>query len=149
MKAPQFQLIQTGTPAYEEMIALRMAVLLDPIGVPRTYINPQKEAEDTLVGVYENRQLVGCCILTKIDEATIQLRQMAVAASHQQKGLGRSILLFAEAVAREQGYSVVKLHARDTVIPFYRKCGYAPVGEPFFEVGIGHQAMQKALANHG
>ncbi|HEY1023421.1 MAG TPA: GNAT family N-acetyltransferase, partial [Flavisolibacter sp.] len=96
----QFRIIQTGTKAYEEMICLRMAVLLDPIGIPRTYINPQKEASDHLLGVYEDDQLAGCCILTPVDQKTVQLRQMAVHASHQQKGVGRALLSFAEAVAR-------------------------------------------------
>lgn len=141
----QFRIIQTGTKAYEEMICLRMAVLLDPIGIPRTYINPQKEASDHLLGVYEDDQLAGCCILTPVDQKTVQLRQMAVHASHQQKGVGRALLSFAEAVARDKGFLVLKLHARDTVISFYQKCGYTPIGDPFVEVGIGHQAMQKEL----
>ncbi len=142
----QFRIIQTGTPAYEEMIALRMTVLLDPVGIPRSYIDPQKESKDTLIGAYENEQLAGCCILTPVDRDTVQLRQMAVSESYQQQGVGRALLGFAEIVAREQGFRILKLHARDTVIPFYRKCGYTPVGSPFVEVGIGHHAMQKQLS---
>ena len=38
------------------------------------------------------------------------------------------------------------LHARDTAIPFYKKLGYECVGEPFVEVTILHQAMQKRLS---
>lgn len=146
MNTLNFQIIQTGTPAYEAMIALRMAVLLNPIGIPRSYINPEKEALDTMIGAYKGASLLGCCILTGVDTASVQLRQMAVDASQQQAGVGRSLLSFAEGVAKEQGYSTLKLHARDTVIPFYQKCGYVPVGEPFFEVGIAHQVMQKSLS---
>lgn len=127
------------------MVALRMAVLLDPIGIPRSYITPEKEAADTLIGAYEGEHLLGCCVLTRIDRETVQLRQMAIQASQQQKGLGRSLLAFAETIAKQQGYHLLKLHARDNVIPFYQKCGYRPVGDPFFEVGIGHQVMQKSL----
>ncbi len=127
------------------MIALRMAVLLGPIGIPQSYIDPQKEGMDTLMGAYEEGRLVGCCILTAVDGAIIQLRQMAVVSSLQQKGIGKALLSFAESVARKQGYPMVKLHARDTVIPFYQKCGYTIIGDPFFEVGIGHHIMQKSL----
>lgn len=123
-----------------------MAVLLDPIGIPRSYINPQKEASDILLGVYENDQLAGSCILTPVDERIVQLRQMAVHVSYQQKGVGRTLLSFAEALAREQGFGLLKLHARDTVISFYQKCGYEPTGNPFAEVGIKHQVMQKELS---
>ncbi|RYZ62164.1 MAG: GNAT family N-acetyltransferase [Chitinophagaceae bacterium] len=119
---------------------------MDPIGVPRSYINPENEASDTLIGAFWAESLLGCCILTKVDAATVQLRQMAVDTSQQQAGVGRRLLAFAEGIAIKQGYSTLKLHARDTVIPFYQKCGYAPVGEPFFEVGIAHQVMQKNLS---
>jgi predicted GNAT family N-acyltransferase len=142
----QFGLIQTGTPAYEAMIDLRMKVLLEPIGIPRSYIDPVKEASDTLVGAYQETQLIGCCILTRLDESTVQVRQMAVSASQQQKGIGRAVLSFAETLARNQGYQVLKLHARETVVGFYRKCDYAIVGNPFVEVGIRHWVMQKGLS---
>ena len=128
------------------MIDLRMRVLLEPIGIPRSYIDPVKEASDILVGAYDGAQLAGCCILTRLDETTVQVRQMAVSASHQQKGIGRAVLSFAETLARNQGYPVLKLHARETVVDFYRKCDYVIVGNPFVEVGIRHWVMQKQLS---
>ena len=142
----QIRLIQTGTPAYEQMAELRMRVLLDPIGVPRSYINPEKEKEDTLIGAFDGDQLVGCCILTHIDPSTMQLRQMAVDTTQQKKGVGASIIAFAEKLARERGYQVLMMNARDAVLDFYRKCGYTVKGEQFFEVGIGHHRMEKQLA---
>ena len=141
----QFYTITPLTAAYEEMANLRMKVLLDPIGIPRSYINPEKEAEDFLIGVYANGALVGCCILTKVDDTTVQLRQMAVAAAAQKSGIGRQVLSFAERLAREKGFSNMVMHARDTVIPFYQKCGYCINGSRFFEVGIPHHKMQKNL----
>ncbi|MBB1286052.1 GNAT family N-acetyltransferase [Flavisolibacter sp. BT320] len=141
----QFRTIQTGTPAYEAMINLRMEVLLDPIGIPKSYIDPLKEASDSLLCAYDDEQLAGCCILTPVNEKTVQLRQMAVSQSHQKNGVGRALLDFAETLARNQGFRIVKLHARETVIAFYQKCGYTSIGDRFFEVNIGHQAMQKEL----
>jgi predicted GNAT family N-acyltransferase len=141
--------IQTNTPGYEAMIALRMKVLLDPVGIPRTYINPQKEADDVLIGAYENDRLIGCCILTQVDERTLQLRQMAVDNVLQQKGIGKAIVAFAERFAKDQGYKKLMMHARDAVINFYQKCGYTISGEPFVEVGIGHHKMEKELDTDG
>jgi len=88
----RFNLIETNTTAYEQMIALRMRVLLDPIGIPRSYINPEKEAYDLLIGAFAQEQLVGCCILTKISDTTVQLRQMAVDSSLQKRGVGAAVL---------------------------------------------------------
>jgi predicted GNAT family N-acyltransferase len=39
------------------------------------------------------------------------------------------------------------MHARDTVLSFYEKCGYQISGEQFFEVGIAHHKMQKEVAS--
>ena len=142
----QFSLIDPRTPDYEAMVALRMEVLLNPIGIPRSYINADKEAGDLLIGAFQNRQLIGCCILTRVSETTVQLRQMAVAQSLQGQGIGAAILRFAEGLAFDRGYRILLLHARDNVVPFYRKSGYVPIGEPFFEVGIGHSKMQKQLS---
>lgn len=145
MRDVQFHFIKVGTPAYEQMIALRMKVLLDPIGIPRTYIDPQKEAADLLIGAYENGQLVGCCILTILSDNMVQLRQMAVDTCLQNQGIGAALLYFAEGAARQSGFHRLVLHARDTVLWFYAKCGYRIAGEPFSEVGIGHHKMEKEL----
>lgn len=141
----KIRVIATGTPEYEAMIALRMRVLLDPIGIPRTYINPPAEAADVLVAAFENGQLVGCCVLTPRSETTVQLRQMAVDESRQKKGVGAAIVGFAEREAAARGFQTLVLHARDGVVPFYQKCGYRICGEQFFEVGIPHHAMEKTL----
>jgi predicted GNAT family N-acyltransferase len=141
----QIKLIDTGTKAYEEMAALRRKVLLAPIGIPPSYINPQQEAKDILIGAFEKDRLVGCCVLTKLDVHTVQLRQMAVDASVQKKGIGAALLLFAESLAKEKGYQTLMMHARDEVLDFYKKCGYQITGEQFFEVGIGHHKMERAL----
>ena len=139
------RLIDTTTKEYEDMVNLRMKVLLDPIGIPKSYINPEKEKSEILIGAFEGGLLVGCCILTPLDKNTIQLRQMAVQNEFQQKGIGASIVGFAEMLARQKGYTVLMMHARDSVMDFYEKCGYHASGPQFFEVGIGHHKMEKQL----
>lgn len=138
-------LLTTDTPGYEAMIALRMAVLLAPIGIPRSYINPQKEAGDSLIGAFDEGRLIGCCILTRIDEDTVQLRQMAVDSGLQRKGIGAAVLAYAEDLAKTKGYKTLMMHARESVTGFYRNCGYAVTGERFFEVDIPHVQMEKHL----
>ncbi len=72
---------------------------------------------------------------------------MVVDPLHQGKKIGVAIIQFAEAVAKENGYSKLMMNARDPVIEFYEKCGYHIVGEQFFEVGIGHHKMEKNLVD--
>ena len=144
----QLRIIYTGTSEYKAMIDLRMKVLLDPVGIPRSYINPEKEKEDILIGAFDGEQLTGCCILTHVDQNMLQLRQMAVDDSLQNKGVGASIVGYAETIAKERGYSTLMMHARDTVMGFYERCGYHVDGEQFFEVGISHHKMKKQLLNN-
>lgn len=139
------RLIDIDSNEYEAMKQLRLDVLLNPIGVPASYINPQKEKTDLLVGAYENEVLIGCCVLTPLDNELIQLRQMAVQPHLQGKGIGAAIVTFAEQIARGKGFTRLMMHARDVVIPFYEKSGYTIAGEQFTEVGIDHHRMEKRL----
>jgi N-acetylglutamate synthase-like GNAT family acetyltransferase len=139
------QLIETNSPAYEQMINLRMEVLLNPIGVPRSYINPEKESNDILIGAFEEEQILGCCILTVVDTTIMQLRQMAVSQTLQRSGVGAAIIGFAEQQAKDRGYTTLMMHARDAVIPFYEKQGYIIDGDGFTEVNIPHHKMKKEL----
>jgi len=141
----EIRTVKSGSSDYEQIVALRIKTLLEPIGVPATYIVLEKEKNDVFVGAFKNHELIGCCVLTKKNESTIQLRQMAVRKDQQGKGIGAAIVNFAEATARNLGYAVLMMHARDPVIEFYKKCGYQTVGEQFFEVGIGHHQMEKNL----
>lgn len=127
------------------MIDLRMKVLLDPIGIPRSYIDPEKEKADYLIAAFEGADMIGCCILTPVDSSTIQLRQMAVNTILQKKGVGTALVSFAEVFSKEKGYQKLMMHARDSVLDFYKKCGYSISGPQFFEVGIGHHKMEKEL----
>jgi predicted GNAT family N-acyltransferase len=138
------KLIETGTKEYDEMTNLRKRGLLDPYGIPHYYINPEKEKDDFLIGAFDE-QLVGCCMLTKKDDVTLQLRQMVVDSAHQKSGVGAAIVAFAENVAREHGFQKMILHARDTAKGFYSKYSYKIVGEEFFEVGLRHFKMEKEI----
>jgi predicted GNAT family N-acyltransferase len=142
----EIRIIQHNSPDYEQMLQLRISQLLQPIGVPASYIDSEKEKQDILIGAFENSTIIGCCVLTPRGEKTVQLRQMAVRNDFRAKGIGAAIVGFAETVAREKQFSILMMHARNPVIDFYTKCGYSIDGAEFFEVGIGHHKMQKQLS---
>lgn len=139
------KIITHGSAEYDVMIELRVNQLLEPIGVPASYIEREKEKKDILIGAFENGEIIGCCVLTPKDHSVIQLRQMTVRSDYRRKDIGRAIIEFAEDVAREKKFSILMMHARNQVIDFYKKCGYVIEGDQFFEVGIGHHKMQKQL----
>ncbi len=141
----KLRLLKHKSPAYEKMIELRLNVLLEPIGVPATYIEREQEKDDLLIGAFNEDILVGCCVLTPGNKDVIQLRQMAVLTALHGKGVGAAIVEFAEDIAASNGFKILMMHARSVVVDFYRKCGYEIVGEEFEEVGIKHYKMQKKL----
>lgn len=141
----EIRFIEHNSSGYDEMIQLRLTELLEPIGVPASYIDRKKEQHDILIGAFRNDVLIGCCVLTPHTNGVMQLRQMAVRNDFRGKGIGAAIIEFAEAAAKENGFLTLMMHARDAVMDFYKKCGYTISGGQFFEVGIGHHKMQKQL----
>jgi N-acetylglutamate synthase-like GNAT family acetyltransferase len=130
---------------YEQMVALRYAVLRQPLGLGFDMADLAKEKDDILIACTDDDEVLGCCILTKIDADKVRLRQMAVPDKLHGRGIGASIIAFAENLARDKGFKKITMHARDTAIGFYEKFGYAIVGNQFREVNLPHHIMEKSL----
>jgi N-acetylglutamate synthase-like GNAT family acetyltransferase len=141
----KLKLIRHGSAEYEQMIELRMNLLRRPLGLSFTREQLDAEKDDILIGAFENDAIIGCCVLSPYDSHRIQLRQMAVSENVQSKGVGREIVAFAEKTAKENSYTLLMMHARNTALGFYRKCGYEIKGNEFIEVTIPHHYMEKQL----
>ena len=137
--------IDHGSKAYQQMVQLRLEILRKPLGLSFTREELDNEKNDILIAAFDEDKILGCCILTKIDDRHIRLRQMAVQKNLQGKGIGESIISFAEIIARDKGYKILTMHARDTAIGFYEKFGYTVKGEQFEEVKTKHHIMEKRL----
>jgi len=137
--------IDHGSKEYEQIIQLRFSVMREPLGLGFTKEELDKEKENIHIGAFEDDELLGCCMLAKVDGETLQLRQMAVKNNLQRKGIGGSILSFAENLSRDKGYRKIMMHARDTAVGFYEKFGYIVTGEPFTEINLPHRIMEKNL----
>jgi predicted GNAT family N-acyltransferase len=89
--------------------------------------------------------MVGCLILQDYGDSNIKMRQVAVAEKQQGKGVGQKMVAFSEVYARQNGFTKMVLHARESACPFYDKLSYDRVGEQFEEVNIPHFKMEKVL----
>lgn len=127
------------------MVHLRNEILRKPLGLSFDKEELEQEKEDILMGAFEDDRLLGCCLMSRMDAATIRLRQMAVPNNMQGKGIGRALMIFAENIARDLGYKKLCMHARTTAVGFYQKLGYTITGEEFTEVTIPHYVMEKSL----
>lgn len=139
------KVIYHGTKEYDQMVKLRYEIMRKPQGLSFSDDELEKEKDDILIGAFDDDAIIGCCMLTKIDNNCTRLRQMAVQKNKQGKGIGESMMAFAENIARDRGYKRMMMHARDTAIGFYEKYGYRVKGDEFIEVNIKHHVMQKEL----
>jgi len=140
-----FCIVTYGSPEYKTMCKLRDEVLRKPIGLRLTEAETIRDINDILLAYIDNGEALACCILSEKDSDTVQLRQMAVSPTLQGKGIGKELLQFAEKVAKENHYSVLRMHARKVATGFYKKSGYVITGEEFTEVGIPHFEMMKEI----
>jgi len=134
-----------GTKEYKQMVDLRYAILRKPLNLSFDPEELDKEKDDILIGAFEEEKILGCCLLTKIDKESLKLRQMAVQNNLQGKGIGASMMNFAENVARDAGYKKLIMHARKTATGFYEKLGFKISGDEFLELSIPHFVMEKKL----
>jgi N-acetylglutamate synthase-like GNAT family acetyltransferase len=137
--------IDHGTKEYKQMVELRNEILRKPLGLTFDPKELDKEKHDILIAALEEDKMLGCCLLTKVDNQCVRLRQMAVQNNLQGKGIGATMMNYAENVARDAGYNKIIMHARKTTTPFFEKLGYKIAGDEFVEITIPHYIMEKRL----
>jgi predicted GNAT family N-acyltransferase len=137
--------IDHGSKEYQQMVNLRMEILRKPLGLSFTPDELAKEKDDILIAAFDDDEILACCLLTKAGNKSLRLRQMAVQNNLQGKGIGASMMNFAETVARDKGYKKMMMHARKNALGFYEKLGYKITSNEFEEVTIPHYVMEKKL----
>ena len=141
-----FTEIPFATPAFDEALGLRNAVLRVPLGREFYADDIAREYDQTHLGVYApSWELLGCLTLKPLDESTLKMRQVAVTERQRGRGLGRALVHYSERWAQQRGYTDMTLHAREVAVPFYLKMNYQTEGDRFEEVGIPHFRMRRRL----
>lgn len=75
----------------------------------------------------------------------LKVERVAVLASHRGTGVGREMMTFIEAEAKQRGLKALTLYAQLQAEGFYQKLGYKSHGDTFLDAGIEHVAMSKPL----
>jgi len=131
---------------YQQTLQLREAVLRQPLGLTLSAADLQaEEAQWHFALLDASEALLACVLAVPGGEGVFKLRQMAVRADLQGRGLGALLMQEVEARLVAEGARSIILHARVSAAPFYQRLGYLPEGEDFEEVTIPHRRMRKAL----
>ena len=141
------KIIKIDTLDYKKMVELRTQILRIPLGLSLSQFDLEMDKKDILIGYFDDSclELIACCILTTIDMDIIKLRQMAVGEKWQGQGVGKALILYAEAFAKKLGFKKIIMNARKVASGFYLTLGYAITGEEFIEVTIPHIKMEKNI----
>jgi GNAT superfamily N-acetyltransferase len=146
MEQIKCKMIDFQSPEYNETVELRRRILRKPLGIDFSEDQLAKEGSDIHLGLYLHNVLVACLILTPEPEGKIKMRQVAVDAEFQGKGIGKKMIAFAEQWASDNNYTYMHCNARKTAVPFYLQSKYIIVGDTFLEVNIPHLYMYKKLS---
>ena len=133
---------------YSKELELRNKILRKPLGLYLYDEDLGQDEYDVHIGAFDEKSLVGCTLLSRLDDTTLKMRQVAVDDKYQGKGIGTAMIDFCECYAKEKGYSEITMHARKTAVPFYTQFGYKLVGDEFAEVTIPHYKMIKKFGNN-
>lgn len=128
-----------------EALALRERIFAGEQGVPRAADRDGRDGEALHVVALEDGQLLGTVRLV-FEGDVAHLGRMAVEPSARRQGVASAVLSTAERCAREAGARRLGLHAQVYTEELYVRGGFERSGEPFFQQGIEHVAMEKALA---
>lgn len=130
---------------YRQMLAFRDEHLRRPLGLVQSPADLAGEDAQWHIAEVQNDVVYGTVVLRPVAGQVAKLRQMAVDPATRGQGIGRGLVRFAEAVARERGITRIELHARVMARPFYEGLGYEAYGPEFEEVTVPHIAMARDL----
>ena len=139
------RIVAIDTPAeMREAHAIRRRVFIEEQRVPEEIEMDSDDAQAFHALAILDGRAVGCGRYVAHGDY-VKIGRMAVLAELRAHGIGRRILEFLMATARERGYRRAILHAQLSAEGFYLKNHYIPVGEVFEEAGIPHRKMERAL----
>jgi len=131
---------------WESYFNFRWEKLRKPLGMPKDTLKDDKEQDSChLIALDSDEEVVGTGRLHFNSKQEGQIRYMAVNESIQRKGLGSSIVLELEMMAKKKGAKKMVLNARENALNFYLSLGYKEIEPHESDTGIPHTTMSKEL----
>lgn len=135
---------------FDEVLDLSYDVLYRSFDVPREgdWYHPAGGSEFAVALDADGGLLGTARLLPAPQDASRQVRQVAVNAEAHGRGVGRALMDALERVAAAENAEEIWLHARENAFGFYERLGYVPEGAVFVSelTGIVHKTMRKRLS---
>jgi len=120
--------------------------LREPLGLIWSKKDLDGEESQFHISAICNQKIVGTVVLKPVSKTRIKLWQMAVGSHLQSNRIGKELVLFAENLAKSQGFQEIEMIARMSALNFYKKLGYKIKGEEFEDVTVRSINMIKNLS---
>lgn len=111
---------------------LRYKVLREPWGQPRgTEKDDYEPISQHFVAVDdETGEVVGCVKFNEKEPGVAWVSHLAVKSTLQRTGIGKKLLAYVEATAREQGFTKIGCQSRLNTTKYFEMAGYKVHGMP-------------------
>ena len=130
----------------ERSMSLRTAVFAQEQGIAEALVSDADDAAAVhALAINGIGQTVACGRLVERAAGVGQIGRIAVHRTLRGTGIGWNMMQALERLARERGLTSLMLHAQSSAEGFYRRAGYAPLGEAFDEAGLPHIGFRKPL----
>ncbi|CAH8769792.1 GNAT family N-acetyltransferase [Paenibacillus dendritiformis] len=104
------------------------------------------DAESNHILITVDGQVAATGRIKWLDETTAKMQRIAVLKPFRGSGIGRSLMVALEQLARSMGAEKSVLDGQCQAEGFYHSLGYVTVSEePFYDAGILHVRMEKKL----
>ena len=155
-----------GSAQYDACCRLREQVLRVPQWMSLRPEDVAGEERQIHLAAVVGQTVVGCVVLKPLGEMAedatdatdaadaadaaprgraVKLRQMAVAATHQRRGVGSALVRHAIQAAAARGFATMTMDARTSAEAFYERLGFACEGERYEIIGLPHVRMTQTL----
>lgn len=94
---------------------------------------------------YDDQQAAAGCLRILLTETEAIIGRVAVKKALRHQHIGQALMAAIEKDEAVLQRGKITLHAQESAVGFYEKCGYKIVSEPYYEAGIRHVMMEKKL----
>lgn len=125
---------------------VRRAVFVEGQDVPESHEFDGNDEAAIQVLARIDAEVVGTARFRSTEPAVGNVEKVAVLDEYRGEGVGRAIMKRMDAIGREEGVSILSLHAQTHAEEFYEKLGYETVSDVYMQVDIPHVTMEKDLS---
>jgi predicted GNAT family N-acyltransferase len=144
--APTFEVrVARSAEEFDEILAVRARVFRDEQAMVSSDLTDNDDRNGVHVYARQTGRAIAAGRLTSPPKGRTegQIAWVAVLPEHRGGGAGTAVMRALLEIADQHRFPSVLISAQTHALPFYRRLGFRPYGDPFQVKGIEHQYMER------